>query len=134
MPSPIWFNECMTSATTPTPNRWNKGNTADRAARRRNLLRHWGDGTACECVWCGRTLTDMGTAASGAGHDDHVTADHVVCHTDGGKYTMTNLVPACTTCNKSRGATPFATYAARRGVDAAALIAHAASYRPRRKG
>lgn len=119
--------------TTPTPNRWNKGNAADRARRVANLLRWWGDGTTCECVWCGRTLRNLAHLASGAGHPDHVTADHIVTHSEGGRYVMTNLVPACTTCNKSRGATPFNTYAIRRGVDAAALIAHAAAYRARRK-
>lgn len=123
----------MPTATTPTQNRWNKGNTADRAARRANLLRHWGNGTECACVWCGRTLVDMGAEASGAGHDDHVTADHILCHSEGGRYIMTNLVPACSTCNKSRGATPFDIYAARRGLDSEALRAHAASYKAQRK-
>lgn len=115
-----------------TPNRWNKGNTADRARRIANLLRHWGNGTTCECVWCGRTLSNLSHLASGAGHPDHVTADHILTHSEGGRYVLSNLVPACTTCNKSRGATPFDIYAARRGVDAATLRAHAAAYRPRR--
>lgn len=111
--------------------RWNKGNTSDRAARRANLLRHWGNGTSCACVWCGLTLVDRGAAASGAGLADHLTVDHIVTHNDGGRYVVKNLVPACTRCNKSRGATPFEDYAAARGVDAAALRAHAAAYRRR---
>ena len=72
--------------------RWNKGNTTDRRNRRSNLLRHWGDGTVCLCVWCDSHLRDRGVAASGAGLPDHITVDHIVCHTDGGTYKIQNLV------------------------------------------
>lgn len=115
-------------ATTPTPNRWNKGNTADRAARRGNLLRWWGNGTECPCVWCGRTLVDRGSAASGAGLEDHVTADHILTHKEGGRYVMVNLVPACTFCNKSRGERTFTEQCALKGADEQALRDHAAAY------
>lgn len=111
--------------------RWNKGNTYDRRARKGNLLRHWGDGTTCACVWCGRQLVDRGEAASGAGLPDHITVDHIVCHTDGGRYTLKNLVPACDRCNKSRGATTFDRWAAHVGRNADAIREHAASYRKR---
>lgn len=123
-----------TTTTTSTENRWNKGNVYDRAARRANLLRWWGDGTTAPCVWCMRPLFDRGDAASGAGLPDHVTADHILCHSEGGRYVMRNLVPACDYCNKSRGAATFNDYAAARGVDAEALQAHADNYRPRARG
>lgn len=125
----------MAATTTPTPSktRWSKGNTYDRARRMLNHLRHWGDGTQAPCTWCGRMLRDMGDLASGAGHPDHLTEDHIVCHTHGGRYVQRNLVPACSTCNKSRGARTFHEWAALKGVDADAIIAHAESYSPPRK-
>lgn len=120
------------AATTPTQNRWNKGNSKDRFRRIMNLLRWWGNGTTCACVWCGITLCYNPGNGGGTSPDDHVSVDHIICHADGGRYTITNLVPSCQTCNKSRGRKAFADFAAIKGVDADALIAHAASYRPNR--
>ena len=110
--------------------RENRGNSKDRAARRANILRHWGNGATVACVWCDRILIDHGAdAASGDRPVDHVTVDHIICHSAGGSYRMTNLVPSCYPCNNERDDTPFEAFAARKGRDAAALIAHATSYR-----
>lgn len=110
--------------------RENRGNTKDRAARRANLLRHWGNGATAACVWCDRILIDHGAdAASGDRPVDHITADHIVCHNAGGSYRMTNLVPACYPCNNRRDEMPFEEFAALTGRDAEALRRHAESYR-----
>jgi len=124
----------MATTTTPTDNRWNKGNSEDRRRRIQNMLRWWGNGTECACVWCGTTLCNNPGNGGGVAEDDHVSVDHIVCHQDGGRYTLQNLVPSCQTCNKSRGATDFDVWAARKGVDAGALRGHAEAYRPARKG
>ena len=112
--------------------RENRGNTKDRAARRANILRHWGNGATCECVWCDRILMDYGAdEASGDRPADHVTVDHIVTHSAGGTYRMPNLVPSCYPCNNERDEMPFDTFAALKERNAAALKAHAASYRRR---
>lgn len=105
-----------------------RGNTKDRAVRRRFLLNWWGDGETCQCVWCGRTVREVaGTFTDGACHRQHVTADKIEPNEDGPGYIRSNIVPACISCNHARGETPFEVFAARKGVNAAALRAHAAA-------
>lgn len=131
----------MAATTTPTENRKRqaraggerRGNTRDRAARRANLLRHWGDGETCVCVYCGRTLRNHSADMlrdGGAMPTDHVEADKILPHESGPGYRMANLIPGCRGCNLSRSDRPLAEVV---GADRAAiLIAHAATYRPNR--
>jgi hypothetical protein len=66
-----------------------RGNSRNRAARKRYLLATYGDGETCPCVHgCGRRLTY-----------DTVEADRIV---PGGSYRRENVQPACGPCNKSR--------------------------------
>lgn len=46
-----------------------------------------------ECAYCGRV----------AGHGKHLTKDHVVAVSKGGKTTRTNIIPSCERCNFSKG-------------------------------
>lgn len=108
-----------------------RGSSKDRAARRRNLLRHWGDGTTCACTYCGMTLRDNGGDGSGKAEPDHVEADKILTREEGGRYVMPNVVPACRACNLARGDRTFADWCATVGVDADAIRAHAAAYRRR---
>ena len=68
-----------------------RGNSRDRAVRTQKLLVEFGDGVTCPCVYCG-TVLDAAT----------LTQDKIVPGTDGGRYVMANLLPACITCNRRR--------------------------------
>jgi 5-methylcytosine-specific restriction endonuclease McrA len=68
-----------------------RGNSRDRAVRTQKLLTEFGDGTTCPCVYCGTELTAS-----------TLTQDKIVPGTDGGRYVMANLLPACITCNVRR--------------------------------
>lgn len=124
------------ASTTSTPNRKQqkraggerRGNNYDRARRRVFLLAWWGDGTTCQCVYCGTTLRDVPKDEQGAWgecHPEHVTADKLEPYEDGPGYVRTNIVPACFRCNNERRERAFDKFAALYGVDAAAIIAHA---------
>ena len=65
-----------------------RGNSADRRARKAWILRQFGNGEACPCAHCARTLT-YGT----------VEADRIA---PGGSYRRENLQPACRKCNLAR--------------------------------
>lgn len=43
------------------------------------------------CAYCGQ-------------HSDHLTLDHVIPLSQGGHHTLSNVVPACPTCNARKGA------------------------------
>ncbi len=73
-----------------------RGSAADRERRELNLLREFGDGKTCPCVYCGLRLDGP-----------HLTQDRLWPGRDGGRYTNANLVPACFNCNASRGDKPF---------------------------
>jgi 5-methylcytosine-specific restriction endonuclease McrA len=73
-----------------------RGNSKDRAASRARLLKEFGDGTTCPCIYCGLKLDDTS-----------VTRDKIYTARQGGRYRHDNLVPACLACNKSRGDTPW---------------------------
>ena len=72
-----------------------RGNSSDRAARRRYLVRVYesdrGSGT-CRCYRCGDVLTDK-----------TVTVDRIVPGCRGGKYVRNNIRPACGDCNSETG-------------------------------
>lgn len=72
-----------------------RGNSADRAARRRYLVAAYesdaGPGT-CRCYRCGELLT-IAT----------VTVDRIVPGCRGGSYRRENIRPACATCNSETG-------------------------------
>lgn len=73
-----------------------RGSSKDRAASRAKLLRVWGDGTQCPCIYCGLKL-----------HESTVTRDKIYTAREGGRYTFENLLPACLACNQTRGDIPF---------------------------
>ena len=125
---------------TPTPRKKQKraggerrGNSKDRAARRRNLIRHWGNGSTVPCAICATELFDHPAEAfhGGIGPKDHVEADKIVPHEDGPGYRMTNLYPSCRACNAARSDRPLADFIGPEA--AAAIIAHAATYKRQRR-
>lgn len=75
-----------------TTNRNARGNSYDRAARRRFLLDTFGDGQTCPCYRCGVALDE-----------DSLTVDRIVPGRDGGRYVRGNIRPACGTCNSVTG-------------------------------
>lgn len=121
----------MATHTNSADNRWNKGNVTDRRNRRMKMLKWWGDGETCKCVWCGRVVTENPGDGSGEAPEDHISVDHIICHADGGRYIVQNLVPTCQRCNKSRGRKSFDEFAASKGINPEPLKAHAAAT-PRR--
>jgi 5-methylcytosine-specific restriction endonuclease McrA len=131
----------MNNAATTTPTRKpqkraggeRRGNSKDRAARRRFLIGFWGNGETCECVICGLTLEDHPREAfvGGVGPANHVEADKIVPHEDGPGYIRTNIFPSCRECNLARGDRDLREFAGSLGIDADAIIARAASA-PRR--
>jgi 5-methylcytosine-specific restriction endonuclease McrA len=81
-----------------TTNRNQRGNTADRRARRQWLLDTFGDGTTAPCMikWDGhcQKVVDETT----------LTVDrHPVPGIDGGTYAYDNIRPACGPCNSRAG-------------------------------
>jgi 5-methylcytosine-specific restriction endonuclease McrA len=72
-----------------------RGNSKDRAARRRYLLHAFqsdrGPGT-CRCYRCGDVLTER-----------TVTVDRIIHGCNGGRYTRNNIRPACSRCNSETG-------------------------------
>lgn len=72
------------------------GNTKDRAKRRQALLTEFGDGKTCPCIYCGLKVGE-GT----------LEQDKIKTTAQGGRYRTPNLVPACGSCNKMRGDTPW---------------------------
>lgn len=74
------------------------GNTTDRRRRRNRLLKEFGDGTHCPCIYCGKKLT-------------HGTLEQNKMYTteQGGRYRLSNIIPSCNSCNKQRGVMKFET-------------------------
>lgn len=77
-----------------TSNRNVRGNSADRAARRRYLVRAYESDVPghCRCYRCGGLLTE-----------DTVTVDRIVPGCEGGTYRRENIRPACSDCNQETG-------------------------------
>ncbi len=73
-----------------------RGNSRDRTARTVALLKEFGDGTHCPCVYCGRQL-DSST----------LSQDKIYTGKQGGRYKIANLLPACLGCNESRNDKPL---------------------------
>lgn len=83
-----------------------RGNTKDRAARKRWLLktyaanvmmyRGWDDNLTavpvCRCYRCGMLLDES-----------QLTVDRIIPGCQGGKYTRDNIRPACAACNSETG-------------------------------
>lgn len=74
------------------------GNSTDRKNRRIKLLKEFGDGEWCPCIYCGKMVTH-GT----------MEQDKIYTTAEGGRYRMPNLVPSCSDCNKKRGDDDFDT-------------------------
>jgi 5-methylcytosine-specific restriction endonuclease McrA len=83
-----------------TSNSNQRGNTRDRAARRKWLVKTFrADVTfeglpACRCYRCGTLLIES-----------TVTVDRIVPGCRGGTYRRNNIRPACSVCNTATGAT-----------------------------
>lgn len=73
-----------------------RGNNTDRARRTQGLLKEFGNGRTCGCVYCGAVLDKTS-----------LTQDKIYTVEQGGRYRMSNLLPACYDCNHDRGATPI---------------------------
>ncbi len=71
-----------------------RGNARDRASRKTRLLDEFGDGWHCRCVYCGRKL-DWET----------LTQDRIIPGCVGGRYRLSNLLPACRRCNGDKDET-----------------------------
>lgn len=81
-----------------TTNRNQRGNTAERAARRQWLLDTFGDGVTAPCMinWDDNCLDMV--------DDTTITVDrHPVPGIDGGTYAQDNIRPACGPCNSRSG-------------------------------
>lgn len=50
-----------------------------------------------QCAYCGRTMRN----------GERLTHDHLVPISDGGASTQHNIIPACSTCNSSKGASEW---------------------------
>jgi 5-methylcytosine-specific restriction endonuclease McrA len=77
-----------------TSNKNVTGSAADRRRRKQHLLDTFGDGTWCDCSFCGVVL-DFGT----------VTVDRIIPGCLGGTYRRDNIRPACLSCNSIHGNT-----------------------------
>ena len=75
-----------------TTNSNDRGNTAQRRARKLGLLDDFGDGYTAPCTYC-RVELDYGT----------ITVDRIVPGCEGGTYARSNIQPACMTCNSVEG-------------------------------
>jgi hypothetical protein len=69
-----------------------RGSAADRRARKAWMLRTWGNGETCPCVFCGRAV-----------NFETVEADRII---PGGSYRRDNVQPACKPCNLSKSDQP----------------------------
>lgn len=76
-----------------------RGNVYDRRRSKARLLREFGDGTTCPCVYCGVVLTE-----------ETIERDRIYPGSEGGRYIHANLVPADGYCNKRRGDRAFADF------------------------
>lgn len=74
------------------------GNSDDRRGRREALLKEFGDGESCPCVYCGVKL-----------YDETLEQDKIIITEKGGRYRKPNLVPACKGCNNNRKTKTFQT-------------------------
>jgi 5-methylcytosine-specific restriction endonuclease McrA len=93
----------------------NKLNRKDALALRKNLTRGYGDGHAgtVPCVYCGAILSlDAERRTDGRAAADTITLDRITPGSDGGRYNLANVLPACMACNHERGDRPFADFLA----------------------
>lgn len=75
-----------------------RGNSMDRRARKLWILRTWGNGIECPCVWCRKTVTY-----------ETMEVDRII---PGASYRRENVQPACRSCNAARSNNTEWTYAA----------------------
>lgn len=73
------------------------GNSTDRKRRRDKILKEFGDGVRCPCIYCGILLSGNGD----------LEQDKMYTTSEGGRYRMSNLVPSCSPCNKRRSDKTF---------------------------
>lgn len=72
------------------------------------LVEAWGG-----CAYCG---------AERKGHGDVLQKDTMLPISRGGRYTLTNVVPACRSCNASKGNLELTTWMRRKKLDEAAFL------------
>lgn len=75
-----------------------RGSNRDRAARKRWMLAHFGDGTHAPCTHCAEPLCY-----------DTIEADRII---PGGSYRRDNVQPSCRRCNAQRSDNPHWTFSA----------------------
>lgn len=81
-----------------TTNRNDRGNAADRRARKLYLLDEFGDGVTVACA-LGVSPNCPGTVTF-----DTLSVDRIVPGIEGGRYTRDNIRPSCLPCNSLTGA------------------------------
>lgn len=68
-----------------------RGNSKDRAARKRWLLKTYGTGEKVACAHCEKELTYS-----------TLTSDRIIPGHEGGTYRHENIIPSCIECNNNR--------------------------------
>lgn len=69
-----------------------RGNSKDRAARKKWMLSHFGNGVMANCWEC-RTPVDYET----------MVIDRIIPGKDGGRYVRGNIRPQCHSCSRIQG-------------------------------
>ena len=69
-----------------------RGNSRDRAARRKWLLRTFGNGVSAPCWECGAPVTDS-----------TIVVDRIKPGKQGGRYVRGNIRPQCRPCSNYQG-------------------------------
>lgn len=83
------------------------GNNIQRRERKVALAKEFGDGKTCGCGYCGLVISYSPEYSQYSMEEDKIIETAA-----GGRYRMSNLIPACVSCNRSRGdrsATDFLT-------------------------
>lgn len=89
-----------------TTNRNVRGNSRDREARRRYLIKAYesDEPEHCRCYRCGKLLcNNCGSWRCATIGTETVTVDRIIPGCKGGKYVRNNIRPACARCNSATG-------------------------------
>lgn len=81
------------------------GNNTQRRERKIALAVEFGDGKTCGCVYCGLVISYSPKYSKYSMEEDKINETAA-----GGKYKVSNLLPACVSCNRSRGDKPAIDY------------------------
>ena len=98
------------------------GSRRTRAARRRKRRMDSVEHDLADAQWDALVQAWGGCAYCGAA-PDHLERDCVLPISRGGRYTLTNVVPACRSCNASKCNQEVTTWLRRKGLDERAFLA-----------